>query len=130
MADDIFGIRDHYAYDIHNKPISRGEAFDKEAINISIENILATFYGERIFNPFFGSRLPATIFENLASEEEIEELLENVISSIEKWEDRIVILKDKVSVRMIRDENVMELYLPYVIKALEIESSFEKRIIF
>ena len=115
---------------LHSKIISKGEAYDSEAINISIENILSTYYGERVFNPFFGCDLPATLFENLADELDIEKLLDNIIESIEMWENRIIILKDKVSVRLKRSEHALELYLPYVIKSSGITSSFEKRIIF
>jgi len=124
------GNRDKWAYDIDPNVVSKGEAFDEAVINISIENILSTYYGERIHNPYFGCELPATIFENLLEIGGAEAVLENIIESIETWEDRIIILKDIIKMTILRDDNALELRIPYVIKQTAIESSFEKRIIF
>ena len=122
--------RDTYAYDLHTNIISKGEALDDEAINVSIENILTTYYGERVFNPYFGCDLPMTVFENMVDETEVERLIENIIESIERWEDRIILIKSKIIVKIVRNDNSMELHLPYIIKNSQLTSSYDKRIIF
>ena len=120
----------HYAYDISNKPITKGEAYDINAINISIENILLTYYGERIMFPEFGCVLPSVVFESFSDETFAEDVLANIIESIETWEDRIQILGDDVQMILNMDNNSMELILPYIVKDTNLKSSFEKRIIF
>jgi len=122
--------RDTWAYDIDPDVVSKGEAFDNNVINISIENILSTYYGERLHNPFFGCGLTAAIFENLLETGGPEALLDDILESIETWEDRIIIQRDKITMTIFRDSNTLELVIPYIVKQNEIESSFEKRIIF
>jgi len=120
--------RTNFAYDIHKDVISKGEAKDEEAIAVSIENILSTYFGERLFNPYFGSVLPAQLFESL-NEDNSQQLLDSIIEAIEIWEKRITIIKSKVHLTLVLDDNSMELSIPYVVNGSNIESKFDKRII-
>lgn len=118
-----------YAYDIDKKVISKGEATNEAAINLSIENILSTIFGERFFNLEFGSPLMLQLFENL-NEENGEKLLDAIIDSIEKWEDRIFIYKNLATLQIIYDLNALVLTLKYSIIQNNLTGTFKKRIVF
>ena len=120
--------RNNFAYDLHKDVLTKGEATDEEAIGISIENILSTAFGERVFNPYFGSVLPFQLFENI-TEENGEDLLDKLIEAVETWETRITIVKDKAHLGLLTDENAMTLYLPYIVKSSGVTSRFNKKII-
>ena len=72
---------DRWAYDISQNPISKGEIYDTDVINQSIENILMTTVGERIFNINYGSNLMYRVFE-IASEKTGEKILDSLQYSI------------------------------------------------
>ena len=99
---------DSFAYDLSKNIISKGEIFDKDAINQSIENILSTLFGERVFRPFFGSRLPATLFE-IVTAEEAEKLLDDLIDSIAIFEDRIEIFSEEAEINLRPDQNTLDI---------------------
>jgi phage baseplate assembly protein W len=120
---------DTWAYDLHKNPLSDGEAYNEEAINISIENILSTSFGERLFNPNFGSVLPLQVFENI-NKDSGEMILDEIINNIKQWEDRIFILEKKAKLIIKYDENTLILQIPYVIKRSGVSSTFDKKIIF
>lgn len=119
----------HFAYDISKNVISKGEIFDEDVINQSIELILATILGERIFNPSFGSELPLQIFENFTNST-AESLIDRIVDAIEIWEDRIQIIHDSVEFKLSRNENSLVIGIPYYIKKQKIVSFFNKKIIF
>lgn len=118
--------RDRWAYDISKNVLSKGEVWDVDAINQSIEMILGTNYYERPFNSI-GSDLGRFLFESISSQTG-EELLNSIINSIRQWEDRIIILDAEA--RMIIDSNNNTVYLtiPYIIKRNNIKSEFDKKI--
>ncbi len=118
-----------YAYDIHKKIETKGEALNDEAINVSIENILSTSFGERIFLLEFGSPLYGLLFENI-NEQNGEQLLDKGIESIEKWEDRVIILKDRARLEILYSSNALILTLPYTIIRNNIRGTFSKKIVF
>lgn len=60
---------------------------DNDLLKESITRILLTSKGERVNNPEFGSNLQSFIFSH-ASFEEIEE---DIISSLNRWEPRIAV---------------------------------------
>lgn len=124
----IITNRDRWAYDLSNKPITKGEIWDTDVINQSIENILSTTFGERLFNPNFGSPLTAYLFEGI-TQENGERLLDSVIESIKRWEDRVYILENQARLFVSQDTNEIRLYLPYRIKRNNIVSNFDKKII-
>jgi phage baseplate assembly protein W len=121
--------RDHYAYDLSINPLSKGEIWDTDVINQSIELIIATYFGERLFNPYFGSPLGNMLFENM-NESKGESLLTDLINAIKKWEDRITILESKCRIILDYDNNSIGLQIFYTINQNNIRSVFEKKIIF
>lgn len=125
MALDL--NEDRWAYDLSKSVSTKGELFDEDCISQSIELILATYFGERVFNPLFGSSLPGVLFEGFTNLDG-EKLVDEIINSIETWEDRIVIDKDNVKFKFISSQNTLEIYIPYVILKQKIVSYFSKRI--
>lgn len=127
MASESFD--DFWAYDLSKNVITKGEIINEEVISQSIELILSTYFGERVFSPFFGSQLPNLIFENF-SNEKAERLANEVLDTIEFFEDRIVIDRSN-SVFLFKDaNNTLEITIPYVVIREKIKSFFNKRISF
>jgi len=125
----ILSTRDNWAYDIAKNINTKGEVWDDVAIKQSIETILTTSYGERVFNPFFGSPLYSFISETI-SQQTAERLLDSIIKAIKRWEDRITILENSVKMIISYDSHAITLKIPYIIKKLNIVSSYDKKIIF
>ncbi len=121
-------FKDHFAYDLSKNIITKGEIWDDDVIKQSIEMILATHFGERIFNPNFGSELPFFLFENL-TESTGEQLLTSIINSIKRWEDRVEVLENQCRMILYPDQNSISLTIAYRIKKNNIVSRFEKKII-
>lgn len=128
MSIPIKNYNQRYAYDLSKNVISKGEVWDDDVIKQSIEMILSTGYGERVFNPSFGSDLPYYMFENL-NEQNGELLLTSIINSIKKWEDRVEIIDNLCRLVLYPDQNAILLNITYVIKKTNIVSKFEKKII-
>ena len=118
---------DNWAYDISKNVISQGEIKDLDVINQSIELILTTLLGERFFNVSFGSDLQLKIFDNI-NKNSGEQIIDDVIEAIKRWEDRIIILEDDVKLIISSDSNYMILIIPYIIRRLNIKSRFQKKI--
>jgi phage baseplate assembly protein W len=121
--------RSKYAYDLSINPLSKGEIWDDDVIKQSIEIIIATYFGERLFNPYFGSPLGNMLFETM-NESKGEALLTDLINAIKKWEDRITILDSKCRIILNYDDNSIGLQIYYTINKNNIRSVFEKKIIF
>lgn len=69
-------------------PTSKTLAEDIDTVYQSIANILNTPITERFFNPEFGSRLEAVLFEPMDSITEAK-IFRLVIEAIERWEPRV-----------------------------------------
>lgn len=121
--------KQHYAYDLSKNVLSKGEVYDDEAIKQSIEMILSTMFGERLFNPSFGCELPYFTFEQL-TESSGERLLSSIINSIRKFEDRVEISDNDCSMNLYPDQNAISLKIVYAIKRNNTISKFEKKILF
>lgn len=118
-----------WAYDIAKNVISTGEVVNEDVINQSIESILSTYFGERFFKPTFGSVMPLQIFENI-NVTTGEKLIDEIIDSIRTWEDRIEIIEDQVTLKLLRDDNAIILEIPYYIIPTQVTSFFKKKVIF
>lgn len=119
---------DNFAYDIDKDVRNFGEASNADAINNSIENILLTFTGERIFLPFFGSPLGFVIFENL-NDVNGEQILDEIINAIKRWEKRIIIIENEVELNILKDQNAITLVIPYIINRNGLKATFSRKII-
>lgn len=122
-------LKTNFAYDLSKNILSKGEIWDDDVIKQSIEMILGTYFGERLFNPNFGSELSFYLFENL-TENNGERLLNSIINSIKTWEDRIEILENQCKLILYPNQNSISLTLIYKIKKNNTISKIEKRIIF
>jgi phage baseplate assembly protein W len=121
--------RDKWAYDLSKNPLTKGEIWDDDVIKESIELIIATYFGERLFNPYFGSPLGNMLFENI-NESKGESLLTDLINAIKTWEDRITINESRCRIILDYDNNSIGLQIFYTINQNNIRSLFEKKIIF
>lgn len=119
---------DRWAYDISTHIISKGETYDIDAINQSIENILTTVIGERIFNISFGSNLILRVFET-ASVKMGESLLDDISKTIQLWDDRIKVIDSEMRLNISQDTNSAIIEIPYRVKTTGLKSVFKKKII-
>jgi len=119
---------DSWAYDLDKQPLTKGEAFDEHAINLSIENILSTLRGERLFNENFGSILPLVLFEQLDYNSAYD-LLNSLLSSIRRFEKRITVIKEQVELNILNDNNSFTLVIPYIINRTGLVSRFNKKVV-
>ena len=119
---------DTFAYDMAKNTKKTGEVVNENAINVSIENILLTNYGERIFLPDFGSPIPLVIFETL-NENNGERLLNDIIEAIKKWESRITLIEEDIRMNVKLEENTLNLIIPYKIKRNGLTGTFSRKII-
>ena len=118
-----------WAYDLSKDLFSKGEIYDEDVINQSIELILGTIFGERIFNVYFGSQLASMFFENF-TENNGESLLDNILQSIEQWENRITVSYEDTTMKVVASDNAIVLDIVYRINRDNIITSFKKKIIF
>jgi phage baseplate assembly protein W len=119
---------DIFAYDMAKNSQTDGELLNEDAINVSIENILMTNRGERVFLPDFGSILPLVIFETI-NQTNGELILDDMIESIKKWETRITILEDKVKLDVRINENALLISIPYKIDRNGLVGTFNRKIL-
>ena len=89
---------------------------DAAAVKQSIKNLLLTDFYEKPFQPFFGGNLRAMLFE-LADEDTEDEVEENIINAINKYEPRAEILT--ISVNVLPDQNDMRVSVYFKIISTE-----------
>jgi phage baseplate assembly protein W len=119
---------DIFAYDVDKDVSMIGEVVNEKAINNSIENILLTGYGERMFLPYFGSPLGYIVFESLNTVNG-ERILDEIIEAIKRWEKRITILENEVELNILKDQNTITIVIPYIINRSGLQSTFSRKII-
>lgn len=119
---------DRWAYDISNNVVSKGEIYDVDVINQSIENILMTLVGERIFNINYGSNLMLRVFDT-ASVKMGEDILNDIVKTIQQWEDRVKIIEGEMKMNIDPDTNSAVIEIPYRIRNTGLKSVFKKKII-
>ena len=118
-----------WAYDLSRDVISTGEVYDADAIDQSIESIVATLFGERLFLPNYGCILAFALFESF-DEKTAENLLDNVIDTIKLWEKRIIIQSSNCKLDIDGGNYSLSLTIPYIVRETSIESVFERIIRF
>jgi phage baseplate assembly protein W len=119
---------DPWAYDLEKKIIRKGEIWDVDVIDQSIEMILGTIWGERLFNPSFGCGLQMKVFETV-TEDSGEEILNEIATALKRWEDRITVLETEMRLYFNEDSHTIVLMVPYIINERQIKSTFKKKII-
>lgn len=125
-SDRLFS--DPFAYDLAKDILTKGEAFDEEAINLSINNILSTIFTERLFKPSFGSSLQLMLFETIAETQQLQHILNSIIASLKQWETRIFILEDQCIADFDPENHLLSLQIPYIINKSGILNSYESNI--
>jgi len=118
---------EHWAYDISKNIISKGEVWDEDAVKQSIEMIVATYFGERLFNLPFGSPVWGKLFETMTPNDG-ENLLNGVAAAIKRWEDRVRLIEADMRVINKTDDNSITLVIPYIIKRSGKSSIWQKKI--
>jgi phage baseplate assembly protein W len=121
-------VTDTYAYDLSKNILSEVEVTNDKAISLSIENILLTMFGERVFLYSFGSVLQYTLFDAITESDAIT-IFESIMDSIELWEGRIILDRQNAKLDLFLDNNTMLLQIPYVIRNSGIVSNFKKKVI-
>jgi len=85
-----------------------------ESVRTSIDNILGTAQGERIFLPEFASRLKDILFEPI-NDYLINRLSQQVKDTIEIWDDRVQVLG--VDTNIDADQGYMEITVKFNIRS-------------
>lgn len=84
----------------------------ESSINRSIALILLTAKGELFFNPEFGSDLRLYVFESV-NDLVVEALTSEIINSINRWESRIQVDKDNISIEQADDR--LKIHISYTL---------------
>ena len=117
-----------WAKDVSYDLIKDGEIVDEDVISQSIESILGTRKGERLFNLNFGSNFTLRLFDNM-DPSYLERLLDDTASAIELWEDRVTVLKETMKLLVDPDMNAATIVIPYIINASGRVSEFKKKVL-
>ena len=117
-----------WAYDMSLDTFKHGEIYNEDVINQSIEVILMTLMGKRLFNTNFGSDFSLRVFENMTPDYG-KQLLDDTIAAIKRWENRIVVLEADVRLILDPDSNKALIEIPYIISIIGTKASFKKKLI-
>jgi len=118
---------DDWAFDLEIQLRQNGEIKNVDVINQSIEMILMTLPGERLFNPSFGSNFQLRLFDTL-DKYFLNRLLDDTINAIKRWEDRITIIESDVRLTINPDGNSAFIMIPYIIKERHLKAVFQRKI--
>jgi len=118
---------DNYAIDLAKESLTVSDVYDSKAILQSIENIILTVPGERVFEPEFGSVLMATVFRNITTQSG-ERLLDSLIGSINKYEPRVTVIAKDCKLFINSRENSMSLSIPFIINKSRAYAQYTKKL--
>lgn len=93
---------------------------DEESVYQSLNNILITKPGQRIFNPEFGSDMDKVLFE-VMDEVTAAQLYRTVTEAVERWEPRIIIDNSQSDIIPNYDSNSYDVKLVFEIIGLSDE---------
>ena len=105
---------DNYAIDLSKKSISVSDVYDSQALLQSVENIILTIPGERVFQLDFGSPLMTTTFRNI-NEQNGERLLDAIVDAINKFEPRVRVISSKCVLQLIPSQNSLNIVIPFIV---------------
>lgn len=117
----------NYAIDLAKKSLTVSDIYDSQALLQSIENILLTVPGERVFEPEFGSFLTATTFRNLTTESG-ERLLDSLIKSITRFEPRVKVISSKCQLMIDKTQNSVSIKIVFVSKDSNTPMEYTKKL--
>jgi len=127
MQNNISRVSTNWAFDLDKDMSTNGELKDVDVINQSIEMILSTLPGERLFNPTFGSDFQLRIFDTM-DVDFLEVLIDDTLGAIKRWEDRIIIIDEEVRLTVNPDGNSAFIFIPYIIKDRQLKAEFKRKI--
>ena len=88
---------------------------NENAIARSLKNIVFTLPGEKFFDPDFGSRISASLFENI-NDVTASIIVDEIIDSVQRYEPRVQLLQpDGVRVFPNFDNNTFDVIIGYEI---------------
>ena len=88
---------------------------NENAIARSLKNIVFTLPGEKFFNPDFGSRITASLFENI-NDVTASIIVDEIIDSVQRYEPRVQLLDpDGVRAFPNYDNNTFDVIIGYTI---------------
>jgi len=93
-------------------PETKPLLIDIESVYQSINNILNTNLGERLFNPGFGSELESMLFE-IMNNSTANRILNGTIRAINKWDPRIRFDRSQSKITPNYDENRYDVVLAF-----------------
>ena len=123
-----FLLSDNWAQDMDKNGSVNGELKDIDVLDQSIEMIISTSYGERLFNLSFGCNLVTKVFENM-SPGLADNLLNDITAAIKRWEDRIIVVENQMRVIQNTDDNSIIIVIPYYVKKTGVSSIFKKKLV-
>lgn len=118
----------NFALDLNKKVLTNVDSVDKDVIHQSLEAILLTGVGERVFEDF-GSFLQTILFHRL-DENNAENLLDEIISTISRYETRITISSELCALNISRQTHTIRLKIVYYINSDGAIGEFNKKIVF
>lgn len=98
-----------------------------DAINSSIENIMGTSFGERIFLPEFGSGIKNLLFENI-NDDTAQRIFDELTSAISRWEPRIEVILDESYIIPDIEANSYQISLVYRLLDIDLRGQFSANI--
>ncbi|MFW6219508.1 MAG: GPW/gp25 family protein [bacterium] len=113
--------------DLSYKLMTRGEVTNIDSINQSIELILATLPGERLFRPQFGSNFKLRLFDTFDNKLR-GKIYNDLVTAIERWERRITLVKEEIKIQLDRNNYAIRIQIPYKIRQSNIKGEFHKNI--
>jgi len=123
-----FLLSDNWAQDIDKNATTNGDIKDVDVLDQSIELIITTLYGERLFNLSYGCGLTRKAFETMTPGF-AEDVLNDVAGAIKRWEDRITVIENQMRIVSNPDENYIILVIPYFVRKTGIGSIFKKKLV-
>ena len=96
-----------------------------QSIEMSLENIMGTTYGERFFLPMFGSDILRIVHEPM-NDTTVSRLLDSITDAIDRWEPRVTVRYDRSDVIADYDQNRYRVFITYVINGVGIEGTFRR----
>lgn len=98
-------------------PTDKSLVTDLASINQSIDFILSTRKGERLFNLDFGIDIEDYLFD-LMDDLSVMQALDSVVQSVETYEPRVTINYNETTIKPLYDENKIDLTLVFTINDL------------
>jgi len=99
-------------------PLNDVKLIDIESIYQSLDNIIYTEKGERMFLPEFGTDIVEHIFDPMTKVHS-SRILYDIIASVSKWEPRVSVVRNKSSINTSPDSHKVDAEIVFTIVGLD-----------